>query len=218
MLPSALQAESADRWSTELAAFSQRDLLEKSPQGSVVFVGSSSIRLWTTLAADFPAWRCVNRGFGGSQLADSVAHFETLILPHRPRTVVIYAGENDLAEGRSPEQVARDFEALFEKIHAALPLTRVIYLAIKTSPARVHLHPLIARTNALIAERCLGQTSCTFIDTSTPLLDPLQRPRPNLFREDQLHLSPEGYRLWTDLVTRALKPAPQVIAAAQERS
>lgn len=194
-----------DRWQNEIARLIADDVTNPPPAGATVFVGSSSIRLWKSLADDFPGIRTIRRGFGGSELADSVFYAERLVISYRPKTVVLYAGENDLHGGKAPERVAADFVAFREKIHAALPDARILYLAIKLSPSRAKISEQIRQTNALIAADCATDTRCTFVDVSTPLLNAEGLPRPELFLEDQLHLNPSGYAIWNATLAPFLK-------------
>ena len=107
--PSGGEAAEFVEWQSEIAAFAAVDRLDPAPADAVLFVGSSSIRLWHTLAADLPDVPTINRGFGGSEIADSVYFAEQLIRPYRPRAIVMYAGGNDLADGKSPRQVRDAF-------------------------------------------------------------------------------------------------------------
>lgn len=202
--PGALPA-APERWAEEIAKLTATEATLPTAPGSVVFVGSSSIRLWSTLAADFPGVRVLNRGFGGSELADSVFYADRLILPHRPRTVVVYAGENDLWAGKSPEAVLADFQAFRKKIHAALPPTRVIFLSIKFSPARARIHEQIRAANRLIGEDCATDPRCTFVDVATPLLGADGALRPDVYVADGIHLSPAGYAIWARLLAPHLE-------------
>jgi lysophospholipase L1-like esterase len=173
----------------------------------VVFVGSSSIRFWTTLAEDFPGIPTINRGFGGSQLADSVFYLDRIVIPYRPRLVVLFAGTNDLWAGKSPEAVAADFTAFRAKLHAALPETRLICLSITLAPSRARIHEQMRTANRLIAADCGSDPRCTFVDVNPPMLGAGgTTPRPELFREDQLHLLPAGYAIWTKVLAPYLKP------------
>ncbi len=162
----------------------------------VVFYGSSSIRLWTTLAADFPNVNLLNLGFGGSTLEACVWFFDRVLAPASPRSVVLYAGDNDLGDGRSAEDVHRFFCAFAQKINQELPGVPLSFLTVKISPARWNIAPKIRRTNELITQEIGKYPDFQIVDTTTPLLDPAGRPRRDLFENDGLHLSPAGYRVW----------------------
>jgi lysophospholipase L1-like esterase len=202
--PQAEAEQKASRWESAIAAFEARDRQEAPPKNGIVFVGSSSIRQWK-LEESFPGLPVVNRGFGGSQVADSVEFVHRIVLPHEPRIVVMYAGDNDLASGKSPETVAADFSAFASKVHAALPKARIVYIGIKPSLARRKLVDKVRVANRQIAAACREDERLTFVDVDKPTLGDDGMPRGELFVKDGLHLSPEGYRLWATLVAPHLK-------------
>ena len=143
-----------------------------------MFVGSSSIRLWKTLAADFPGLPVFNRGFGGSEMADSVYFAERIVLKYHPREVVVYAGDNDLANGNAPEQVIEAFKQFVAKVHAALPETHIAYISVKPSPSRWKLADKMRATNEGIQAFTQSDPQLAFIDVFHPMLGPDGRPRP----------------------------------------
>ena len=197
--PARAQAPS-ERWENDIRAFETADRETPPPEGAVLFVGSSSIRMWETLEADFPGVPVIRRGFGGSEIADATHFADRIILPYRPRTVVVYAGDNDLAAGKTPERVFADYRALVDTIHAHLPETKVVYIAVKPSVARWNLAPQIREANTLIREHASHDPRLAFVDVFTPMLGADGTPRPDLLAEDGLHLSPPGYALWRELV------------------
>jgi lysophospholipase L1-like esterase len=174
------------------------------PAGAVLFYGSSSFRLWSSLADDMRAWPVVNRAFGGSTLAACVHFFERLVTPVAPRSLLVYAGDNDLGDGQAPEQVVASFAALLAKVDAQLGPIPLGFVSIKPSPARWNLREQIVTVNdqarGLLRDRPLGY----YIDVFGPMLGSDGRPRLELFAEDMLHLSPAGYRLW-DYVIKAYR-------------
>ena len=135
------------RWEKEVAAFEKQDAAKPPPKGGVVFVGSSSIRMWK-LEKSFPGSDVLNRGFGGSQIIDSVELAPRLVLKYQPRLVVFYAGDNDIGGGKSPEKVLADFTAFVEVVHKELPKTRIAFIAIKPSVARWKLVEKVKQANA----------------------------------------------------------------------
>lgn len=189
------------RWDAAFAAFAADDEAHPHPAGGVLFVGSSSIRLWSDLESQFHDLPVViKRGFGGSQLSDCVKHLSRLVLRYRPRTVLVYAGDNDLATGSAPSEVLHRFTAFADGVHQALPDTEIFYISIKPSPARVALLPQIRATNALIRDYAEREGKVDYIDVFTPMLDASGRPRPELFRADSLHLNTDGYALWKRVI------------------
>lgn len=164
----------------------------------VVFYGSSSIRLWTTLTEDFPDTDTVNIGFGGSTLAACAWFFERLVIPANPRSLFFYAGDNDLGDGRHPEEVYLFFCAFAEKMRNQLPHVPLTFLTIKISPSRWNLVNQIRRTNQLIRQQVAQIPNGRVIDTTTPLLGADGRPRREFFESDGLHLTRAGYLAWRD--------------------
>jgi lysophospholipase L1-like esterase len=184
-------------WIDAFRAFDAADRENPPHPGGVVFVGSSSIRLWDGLETQFDKLPIVvKRGFGGSRLSDCTEHLRRLVLAYRPRTVVLYAGENDLAEGATPQQVAESFTRFFEGVRTAQPETHIAYVSIKPSPLRLSLMPDIREANTLIRDRIAGLPNAQFIDVHALMLDGDGHPRPELYREDRLHLNADGYALW----------------------
>ena len=196
-------AQDASRWEEAIAAFEQSDQKNPPPKGGVLFVGSSSIRLWD-LDAHFPKIDAINRGFGGSQLSDVVHYTDRIVLPYEPRLIVLYAGDNDIAAGKSPEQVFQDFQQFVNRVRARQPGTKIAFIAIKPSLKRWPLIDKIRDANARIERMCREDDRLTFVDIDAPMLGPDGKPRPELFREDGLHLNEDGYRLWTSLLKTSL--------------
>lgn len=194
-----------DRWAESLAAFAAADQAHPPKPGGVLFVGSSSIRLWNGLETEFQSLPVVvKRGFGGSRMLDCARHLHQLVQPYKPRLVLVYAGDNDLAEGRTPEQVLQAFTAFVDGVRTSLPATRIAYISIKPSPSRASLMPEIRQTNELIRAYTLKTRNTDFIDIYTPMLDAAGQPRPELFRDDLLHLNAQGYALWKQVITAHL--------------
>jgi lysophospholipase L1-like esterase len=186
----------------EIAAFEAADREHPPPTRPIVFVGSSSIRLWSQLADDMAPLPVINRGFGGSQLAHVVHFAERIVVSYRPRAVVLYAGGNDLDEstGKLAADVVRDFEAFVSLVHGAVPDARLYYLAIKPSRMRWARWPEQSKANAEIAALCARDPRLAFLDIATPMLATGAPPARELFRFDGLHLSEQGYALWTSVV------------------
>jgi lysophospholipase L1-like esterase len=194
------------KWAKDVDKFIAADAITPPPRDAVVFIGSSSIVKWKSLATDFPGVKVINRGFGGSELADSVFYLDRIAIPYHPRVIVLYAGDNDLEAKKTPETVAADFEAFCAKVHGALPATRVIFIGIKPSPSRWKIHEQMEKANALIAAFCAKDPRRVFVDVWRPMLDAKGQPRPELFVADKLHMNPAGYAIWTPLVAPHLQP------------
>ncbi len=186
-------------WEPAIQKFEAHDRLNPPAENGILFVGSSSIRFWD-LSKYFPDRRVINRGFGGSQMVDSLYFADRIVLPYRPETIVVYAGDNDVDRGTAPETVADDFKRFAAKVHAALPETKIIYIAIKPSLRRWNLYDQMAKANEMIAEFAESDPRITFADIATPMLNEQGTPKPELFIEDGLHLSPAGYDVWTSVI------------------
>ncbi len=165
-----------------------------------VFYGSSSIRMWTDLARDMGDARACNMGFGGSTLAACEYFFDRLVPGVNPMSLVIYAGDNDLGDGQTPEEVLASFSALADRIKRALPLIEVGFISIKISPAREGIRERIRQTNALIGEEIMRRPLFYYVDVAEAMLDGAGEPRCELYMEDGLHLNEAGYALWTRLL------------------
>lgn len=199
-----LDPPSAD-WTADLAAFSAQDAAHPPPQRPVVFTGSSSIRLWQTLAEDFPGVPTLNRGFGGSHLRDVARYADALAIQYRPRMIVVYGGDNDINAGRNAQQVLSDFRAVIARIRRDLPDVPIVYLSIKPSPSRVAQLGTQREANALIRAEAGKLPHVRFVDVATPMLDANGQPRPELFVEDMLHMNDAGYALWRRVLAPHLK-------------
>lgn len=201
-----ISSATPDKWIKAIDDLTRNDREHPPAPGGVVFVGSSSIAYWKDVAKDFPGIGAINRGFGGSELADSVFYADRIVIPYHPRAVVLYAGDNDLAAGKSPETVIADFHAFVAKVHGALPDARIVYIAIKPSPLRWALREKITQVNHAVADACSRESYLRFVDIYTPMLNANGEPRPELFREDKLHMNEAGYTLWRPLVAAQLAP------------
>jgi lysophospholipase L1-like esterase len=193
-----------EAWRNEMAEFEKLDADKRPAPGSIVFVGSSSIRMWD-VAKSFPELPVLNRGFGGSQICDSTLHADLLVIRHRPRVIVFYAGDNDINSGKSAEQVHIDFRTFVAAVRKKLPVTPIAYIAIKPSIARWHLREAMQEANRLIAAGCEEDDTLEFVDVWPAMLGEVGTPRKELFLEDGLHLNAKGYELWTDLVRPFVK-------------
>lgn len=192
------------KWEKDIAAIEAKIQSGESPQGSILFVGSSSIRLWN-LKESFPERVTANHGFGGSQMADSVHFFERIVVPVKPSVIVVYAGDNDIAQKKTPQVVAENFAQFAAKVKEHLPECRkVIYVAIKPSVKRWALADTIKATNQLIETNCRKDDQLHFLDIWTPMLDANGQPRPELLLEDGLHMNKDGYRIWSEALEAVL--------------
>lgn len=181
----------------EIRAFEHQDELAPPAEKGIVFVGSSSIRLWD-LQKWFPGFPVINRGFGGSIMSDSVYFADRIVTKYKPRTVVVYAGDNDVARGVTPVDVADDFREFVAKVRAALPEVRIVYVSIKPSIARWDSYQQMTDANRRIQQIAGADPMIEFVDIATSMIGDDGKPRHALFVDDGLHLSDVGYRLWSD--------------------
>lgn len=183
----------------DIQQFAMADATSPPPKGASLFIGSSSIRLWDALAADFPGVPVINRGFGGSELRDSTYYAARIIVPYAPSKILIYAGDNDLSSGRSPQQVREDFRTFVLRVRRDLPDVEIAYIAIKPSPSRAHLLDAQRQANALIAAEAEA-LDAEFIDIFSPMLDAAGQPREDFFLDDRLHMNRAGYEIWRQAI------------------
>ncbi|MEO5660508.1 MAG: SGNH/GDSL hydrolase family protein [Polaromonas sp.] len=213
--PVAAPPAASTRWKISLANFAKADQAQPPASDGVLFVGSSTIRMWPHLSTDFRQWPILlNRGFGGSTMADCNALARELVIQYKPRQILVYAGDNDLAEGRSPTDVLKSFTGFVQRVRSELPGSRITYISIKPSPKRLSLLSRIRDTNALIAAYLKTLADVRYIDVFTPMLNAEGLPRPELFLSDRLHLNPAGYQLWQSVIASYLPAPPQPRANA----
>lgn len=188
-----------EKWEKSIQAFEQQDAKQAPPQNEILFVGSSSIRLWK-LEESFPNLKVINRGFGGSQIVDSTHFAERLVIKHQPRVVVFYAGDNDLTAGKSPEQMAADFKSFVGVVRPKLPTTQIHFISIKPSLARWKNVEKVRAANGLIRDYIIQTSNVCYIDVFHPMLGEDGKPRPELFVKDGLHMTADGYKIWAELL------------------
>lgn len=190
------------RFAAEIAAFARpRAGVAHGP--TMLFVGSSSIRLWD-VAHSFPARDTVNRGFGGATVREVLVHYQRVTAGVQPASVIVYAGENDIAEGRDPEAVAADLLALLARLRADMPNARIACLSMKPTPLRWELWARMAAVNAAVRAR--AGTAFDYLDVGGALIGAGGQPDSRYFGPDGLHMNPRGYALWNGIVERWLAP------------
>ena len=191
------------RWAKAIEAFAAQDRKNSFPDDAILFVGSSSIMFWPTAAA-FPGRPVINRGFGGSHLSDVNHFFDQIVAPYDPATIVLYEGDNDIAQGKSAEQVFEDFKEFAARVRQESDATRILFISIKPSVARWELWPVMSEANALIRSYIEEQRGMTYVDLASPLLNDAGEPK-EVFIADGLHLNAYGYALWTEALAPYLE-------------
>lgn len=198
------ETKPSSRFEDAIRAFEAADRERPPKMGGILFLGSSSIRLWK-LDRSFPDLQAINRGFGGSEISDSIEFAPRIVLPYRPKTIVFYAGDNDVAAGKPATRVEADFRRFAALVREKLPKTRILFVSIKPSLARWKLVEVMRDANRRIRSFCDEDELLGYVDIDRPMLGEDGRPRPELFASDGLHLSDAGYKLWTEKVRSALE-------------
>jgi lysophospholipase L1-like esterase len=192
------------RFAKGIAAFERWDRKNAWPADPILFVGSSSIRMWPTRES-FPRLPVLNRGFGGAHISDVNHYFDRVVAPYSPQAIVFYCGDNDISAGKTPERVLADYRRFVDLVRARFPNTVILYIPIKPSTNRWKHWPRMRTANALIAEFVATDDRQTVVDIVTPMLNgQAGPPAADLFLADGLHLSDQGYRIWNERVAQAL--------------
>ena len=193
-----------EKWETSIRKVETQDKESPQPKMANSFVGSSSIRMWK-LDESFPKFKTINRGFGGSEIADSIHFADRIILKHQPAVILLYAGDNDISRGKSAETVTADFRKFVSVVRKELPKVEIAFIAIKPSIKCWALADEIQEANKAVAAICKEDDRLIYIDIFKPMIGQDGKPRPELFLKDGLHLNKEGYRLWASIVRPLLK-------------
>lgn len=193
------------RFANDIRTFVQYDRKNTPPQNAVLFVGSSSIRMWDT-ATSFPEWTVINRGFGGSHATDALHYFDQVVAPYDAQVIVFYEGDNDIADGRTPEQVRDAFKKFVGRVRERKGDVPVVFLSIKPSASRWSVWPQTMQANELIRAFCGRVPNVHYVDLATPLLGADGHPNPDLYLSDALHLNATGYAVWTQALRPVVEP------------
>ena len=198
--PGSSRQPKSGRYEATILAFEAADKTNPPPQNAILFTGASNIVGWKTLAEDFPGLAVINRGFGGSHIADCVYYADRIVIPCKPRVIVFRAGGNDINAGKTPEQVAADFKAFAEKVHAKLPNTRIAYWPMSPSIARLTNWQRDKKGNKLIKAYIVAGKNMVYIDAAEATLGPDGKPRAELFKPDGLHFNREAYKMFAKII------------------
>jgi hypothetical protein len=201
------QAQTAYPFANEVKEFQKKDSLNFPKPGGILFIGSSSIRLWDDLEQRFAGKPIIKRGLGGTEIWQWVQYYMPHVAyPYKPKKVFIYAGENDIASGRSPEEVAGNFEKLWNMIHTNLPKAKIYYLSIKASPSRMRVVNQVGEANKLIKASIKVKPGTKYIDVNTVFQgENTTVPDTSLFKKDMLHLNSKGYDRWQKAIEKYVK-------------
>lgn len=190
----------------DMVRFESIDAEEGYHPGCLLFIGSSSIRRWDRLQTDFgDLGTVVGRGFGGSQMADALLAVDRIVTPHHPSVVVVYEGDNDINAGKTPEVVLSEFQSFAQSVRRKSPRTAIVFLSIKASPDRWDLREPMRQANDLVRRYCERRRRLHYVDAFDSLLGEDGTPAREYFSDDLLHLSPQGYRVWTENLRPVLR-------------
>jgi lysophospholipase L1-like esterase len=192
------------RWEKEISAYELADRTNPPAKGAVVFTGASSIRMWKSLASDFPDVPVLNRGFGGSQIADATFFAHRIIFPYEPKMIVLRAGGNDLHAGKSVDQVFSDYKAFVAKVRSKMPEVPIVYISMSPAPARWDERDANKQLNGMIEEYSKSQPNLKYVETYDMTIAPDGKAREELFIADKLHFNEAGYKLLADRVRPVL--------------
>ncbi len=194
------------KFEKEIAAFEAADQKAFPPPGAILFIGDSSIRLWKSLAEDFPGEKVINRGFGGSSMADALRYADRIVTPYKPRLIVLREGGNDLTLGVPAEQIVAELESFVKTVRAALPGVRIAVCSLSPNPARWDQAQKRKQANALLKASVAKGTNLEFIEVWEEFLGPDGKPREDLFIQDRLHYNEAGYRVYANALRPHLQP------------
>ena len=205
------------KWGKSIGQFEDWDRKNSWAGDGVLFVGSSSIKMWRTRES-FGDLDVINRGFGGSQISEVNYFVDRIVLKYRPRVIVFYAGDNDVAAGKDETRVLEDYRKFVKIVHGKLPKAPIIYIGIKPSGSRWGLWPVMAKANAMIRDLCDKDRRLMYFDSATPLLGDDGKPDAKLFLDDKLHLNKAGYKIWTRLLRPVIEKALEFNSKGRAKS
>jgi len=200
-----LQAQDPERFRETIQEFIELDEMNPSPENSLLFVGSSSIRMWDSMDAAFPEYNVINRGFGGSHFSDAIHWFDALFRPHRPEVILVYEGDNDVASGKRTDTILSDARTLYQKIREVFPTVPIVLISPKPSPARWHLRSEYEAANAALKAFADMEPRLYFADVWKHSLNFEGHPIPESFLEDGIHMNAIGYVIWRNTLRDVLE-------------
>lgn len=201
-------AQTYDReeiWEAEIKRFAGIDRTQTPPDDPILFVGSSSVRLWQSLRTDFPNLKIINRGFGGSQFEDVNHYFANIVTPYKPKKIILYVGENDIDAKQTAENVLEDFKTFIALRDKNLPATPIVFITLKPSILRWEMWAEMNKANSLIKEEIKKHKRVQFADLAAKMLGADGKPLPDIYIEDGLHLNAKGYQIWKENLLPFLK-------------
>jgi lysophospholipase L1-like esterase len=201
-------------WESAIQEFEKADAKNPPDSGAVLFVGSSSIRMWKTVQKDFPFIKVLNRGFGGSQMSDLLYFTDRIVLKYKPSMIIVYEGDNDVASGKNPVEILGDYRAFVKKVRAKMSHVPIILLAAKPSPLRWQWASQYRLLNQLLEKYVASakDENLMFVDIFSPMIGENGKPKPEIFLSDSLHMNEKGYQIWKKVLTPILKKQLELIS------
>jgi lysophospholipase L1-like esterase len=218
----------ANKYQSVIDEWVVRDSVDPPPKDAVLFIGSSSIRMWKTLAEDFPQYEVINRGFGGSKFTDANLFIDKIVTPYEPAAIVVFEGTNDIAGGRTAEQVFSDYKTFIKLVRKGERKmgndpAPIFFIGITPTESRWKHWPAMKQVNDWVRAYADKHDDLYYIDTPTPILatapTPGGPPSRDLFLKDLLHMNPNGYAIWVKVITPELEavcPPKKANASAQQ--
>lgn len=191
-------------WDKGINEMLEIDTRQTPPKDAVLFVGSSSLVMWKTIHKDFPDLKFINRAFGGSEFEDLNYYAPRIVIPYKPRKIFVYEGDNDINSGKEAERVLDDFKKFVRIVRRDLPKTKIYFISIKPSIARINLLPEMQKANRLIENETKKLKNVEFVDVASKMLDGENKPLSDIFLEDKLHMNAKGYAIWRDALSEYL--------------
>ena len=203
-----LAAQAPDRFAEQVATLVADDQAHPPAEGSILFIGSSIWRLWSTVAQDMAPLPVYNRAFGGSQTPDLLRHFDALVVPHKPRIIVYYCGSNDVNAGQSADAIAGRIHEFATRVGRSLPATRMIFASINRSPDKEKRWDVVDAVNARVRDGFTREFAfLSYLDLNPALFDAAGKARVDLYLPDMLHFKPPAYVAFTAIVKPVLTKA-----------
>lgn len=212
MIPRGEQSAHLDRFEQEIQQFEVTDKQKMPPEGAVLFTGSSSIRLWQELEKDFEPVPVINRGFGGSTLPEVIHYAERAVFKYKPSLIVLYCGENDIAEGDAPPVVFQHFKKFIGETEKNLEGTPVIFISAKPSPSHWNQWREMQQFNSMVKQFAENRPNLRYVEVSGVMMGKDGQPDPAIFTEDKLHMNRQGYERWL----KVLKPVVQELYTTEQ--
>lgn len=192
------------RYAKDIREFKKSDSVARPPDNPILFIGSSSFTRWKDIQSAFPRHVILNRGFGGSTLLDLIHYQDDVIFPYAPKQIVIYCGENDIASGATSDEMLSRFDQLFTSIRQRLPEVPIAFISMKPSPSREKFREELKKGNELVRDYLKDKKRTQYIDIYSLMLNKQDKPQPELYVSDSLHMSENGYKIWRKAIQPVL--------------